>query len=133
MVTRIDWTVIAIAAGVGLAVIVPGALASGVLADQAGGWVVWLFLGLVVAGFTLSGVVAGHLRSDTPMAHGALAGAGAFLGALAVGLASAALHDRSLSVAAIPLAALLAVTAGVAGSLLADVADRRAARRALHH
>jgi hypothetical protein len=129
VVARIDWTVIAIAAGVGLAVIVPGALASGVLADQAGSWVVWLFLGLVVVGFTLSGVVAGHLRSDTPMVHGALGAAVAFLGALAVGLVSAALHDRSLSVAAVPLAALLAVTAGVGGSLLADLVDRRAIRR----
>lgn len=130
-VTRIGWTAIAIAAGVGLVVIVPAALVSGVVADRTGGWVVWLFLAIALSGFALSGVVAGHLRSDTPMVHGALGGAATFLGALVVGLVSAALRDRSLSVAALPVAALLAVTAGVAGSLLADVVDRRTSRRAL--
>jgi hypothetical protein len=128
-VTRIDWTVVALAAGGGLVIIAPGALVSEMVAGRVGGWVVWPFLALVLTGFTVSGLVAGRLRDDTPMLHGALGAAFAFLAALVAGVVIAALRDRPLSLAAIPLTALLALTAGVAGSLLADLGRRRAVRR----
>ncbi|MEL6981534.1 MAG: hypothetical protein AAFO29_03835 [Actinomycetota bacterium] len=130
MVARIDWTAAATAAGAGLAVIVPGAVLSGLIVDRAGSWVVWLFLAVVVAGFGLVGLVAGRLRTDTPMLHGAAGALIAFVVAAAIGLALAAVRDRSISIIAVPLAALTAVTAGIAGSLLADVLHRRNRRRA---
>lgn len=128
MVARIDLHAVMAAAGGGLAVILPGAALSGLLADRSGSWVVWPFLAIIVAGFLVTGLVAGRLRSDTPMLHGALGAASAFVVALVVGLVVAALRDRSISIVAVPLAALVAVTAGVGGGLLADVLHRRAGR-----
>ena len=49
--------------------------------------------------------------------------------ALIVGLLIAAVRDNSISLVAVPLAALVAVTAGVAGALLADALRRRGLRR----
>lgn len=129
MVARIDLTAVATAAGVGLAVILAGAAVSGVLASRAGGLVVWLFLAVVVTGFASAGLVAGHLRSDTPMLHGALGAAAAYAIALLIGLVVAALRNRSINIVAVPLAALTAITAGVAGSLLADAVHRHTLRR----
>ncbi len=126
---RIDWTAVGTAAGAGLALILAGAAVSAPLASRTGDWVVWPFLALVLLGFAAAGSLAGHLRPDTPMLHGALAAGGAFIGALAVGLVTAAVTDRSLSVAAVPVGALAAVTAGVGGGLLAELVGRRATLR----
>ena len=129
MVTRIDWMVVGLAAGAGLVLIVPGAALSALVADRTGDWAVWPFLALVLAGFGVSGAVAGGIRSDTPMVHGALGAAAAFAVALAVGLVAAVLRGRSISLAVVPLTLLLAVTAGVGGSLLVDLVHRRRLRR----
>lgn len=127
---RIDWTAAATAAGAGLGVIVPGALASELVVGRAGSWLVWLFLAVILGGFGLSGLVAGRLRNDTPILHGVAGALIAFVVAATVGLVIAAVRDRSISIIALPLAALSAVTAGVAGSLLGDVLRRRSRRRA---
>lgn len=121
--------VIAMAAGAGLVVIGLGAVSSEILAGRTGGWVVWPLLLVALGGFTVSGLVAGRLRPDTPIAHGAMAAAVAFAAALALGLLLASLRNRSVSLAVIPLTALIAVTLGVSGSLLADTTRRRAAVR----
>lgn len=126
---RIDWTATATAAGAGLAIIIPGAVVSELVVDRAGSWLVWVFLAVIASGFGLAGMVAGRLRTDTPMLHGAAGALLAFVVAGAVGLAVAALRDRSISIIALPLAALTAVTAGIAGALLADALHRRARRR----
>ncbi len=130
IVARIDGTAVMTAAGAGLAIILPGAALSGLAAARSGAWVVWLFLAIIFAGFATAGLVAGRLRTDTPVLHGAAGAAGAFVVAAIVGLLVAAFRDRSISVVAVPLAAVAAVTAGVAGALLADRLHRRSIR---HH
>lgn len=129
VVARIDWTAVMTSAATGLAIIVPGAALSGVVADRTGGWVVWLFLAVIFAGFGAAGMVAGRLRTDTPVLHGAAGAAGAFVVAAIAGLLVAAVRDRSISIVAVPLAAVAAVTAGVGGALLADRLHRRSVRQ----
>jgi hypothetical protein len=120
VVTRIDWTVVRTAATGGLIVIVPGALLSGMLADRWAGWPLWVFLAVVLGGFGVAGFVAGRLRRDTPILHGALASVAACAVALAIGLVLASSRGQGIGWAAAPVTAVLAVTAGVAGSLLGD-------------
>ncbi len=129
MVARIDGTAVMTAAGAGLAIILPGAALSGLVADRSGTWVVWLFLAVIFAGFATAGLVAGRLRNDTPVLHGAAGAGAAFVIAAIVGLLVAAFRDRSISVVAVPLAAVAAVTAGVGGALLADRLHRRSVRQ----
>lgn len=129
MVTRIDYATVTIAAGGGLAVILPGAALSALVAARSDGASVWLSLAVIVAGFTVAGLVAGRRRNDTPILHGALGAGAAFVIALTVGLTIAAFRDRSISVVAIPIGALAAITAGVGGSLVADLTRRRSMRR----
>ena len=126
---RIDWITVATGAGGGLAVILPGAALSQLVTSRTGGGIVWLFLAVILTGFGTTGFLAGHRRRDTPMLHGALAAIVAFAIALLVGMVAAALRDRSISIVAVPLAALAAITTGVGGSLLADGLHRRARRR----
>lgn len=125
--TRIDWTVVRTAATGGLIVIVPGALASDLLADRWSGWPVWLYLAVVLVGFAVAGSMAGRLRADTPILHGALSAALTFLVTVAIGLALASARGRAISWAAVPVAGVLAVTSGVAGALLGDRLHRRIA------
>lgn len=108
--------------------IIPAAfLSSVVFQDGAAGWV-WLFLVLILIGFTVAGYVAGRLRPDTPMLHGALGGLLAFVVAQVFGLVVTLSQGESVVWIAIPLTALLAVCLGVAGSLLSDLVHRRTAR-----
>ncbi len=83
----------------------------------------------LVVGFGLAGLVAGRLRTDTPLAHGAAGAGAAFVVAAVIGLLLAAVRDQSIGLVALPVAALTAVTAGVGGALLADVLRRRGLRR----
>ena len=127
--TRIDWNAVGTAAGGGLAIILVGAALSAPLADRAGGWMAWAFLAIALLGFALAGAVAGRLRNDTPLVHGA-AGAGVtFLVALAIGLTIASITDRPIALAALPIGAAAAVTTGVAGALTADALHRRGRHR----
>jgi CHASE2 domain-containing sensor protein len=128
-VKRIDWTIVRTGATAGLLVVVPAAIiANRALGGRASNGWVWLFLLVVMAGFGLSGVVAGRLRSDTPMLHGALAAALACVVTQVFGLIVAVSGDGSVSLLVAPLALLLAVSAGVAGSLAGDRFSRRRRR-----
>ena len=113
------------AAGVGLAIVLAGAALSAPVVGRAGGWEAWLFLAIALSGFALAGIVAGRLRDDTPVLHGALGAATAYLVALVVGLVIVSIADRAISLVAIPVGAVAAVTAGVAGALVADGVHRR--------
>ncbi len=127
--TQVDWTIVRTAASAGLLLLVPGALVAGRVADgrSVGGWA-WLFLALVIAGFTLCGLVAGRLRSDTPMLHGALGAAVAFVFAQLFGTVVNLAGGGSVDWAAIVLTAPVALAAGVGGALLGDRLHRRSLR-----
>lgn len=106
----------------------PGAIGSALLLDDgAQGWS-WLFFFVILAGFTFAGYIAGRLRPDTPLAHGATAAFATFVVAQVFGLVTTVVRDDRISVVAILLAALLALSMGVAGSMISDRVHRRAAR-----
>ncbi|MGI9598863.1 MAG: hypothetical protein ACR2QK_22045 [Acidimicrobiales bacterium] len=127
--SRFDWTIVRTAATGGLIIIVPGAFIADQLLDgsAARGWT-WLFLVLVLAGFAAAGYIAGRLRTDTPMLHGATSAFVAFVVAQAFGIVVTMARGGSINWITIPLTALVAVSMGVAGALLSDRVHRRATR-----
>lgn len=127
--SRFDWTIVRTAATGGLIIIVPGAFIAAQLFDgsRPQGWA-WLFLALILGGFAVAGFIAGRLRSDTPMAHGALSALVAFVVAQGFGIVVTLNRGGSISWISIPLTALLAVSMGVAGALVSDRFHRRATR-----
>lgn len=128
--STLDWTIVRTAATGGLIIIVPGAfLAALLVTDDSAGWA-WPFLAVVLFGFAVAGYVAGRLRDDTPMLHGAISALTAFVVAQVFGIATTASRGGSISWATIPLTAILAVSMGVAGSLLSDQIRRRRTRLA---
>ena len=126
-VPHVHWTVIRLAVAVGLSVVIPAALVAQVLADEheeSSGWVL-LFFVVTVLGFVLAGFVAGRLRSDTPLSHGATAGAVTWAAVQVFGTVRRVVADESVSWLGIVFAGMLAVTAGVAGGAFGDWFRRR--------
>ena len=124
---HVHWRVIRLAVLVGLAVVIPAALIAQVLGDEhdeRDGWVVVFFV-LTVLGFVLAGFVAGRLRSDTPMSHGATAAALTWAAVQVFGTTRRLLIGESVSWLALVFAGMMAVTAGVAGGAFADWFRRR--------
>lgn len=124
-VSKFDWTIVRTAATGGLIIIVPGAIGSGLLFEDGPTGLVWLFFAIVLAGFGVAGYIAGRLRTDTPLAHGAISALLAFAVAQLFGIVTSLTRGDGISWIAIPLTALLALSMGVAGALLSDVAHRR--------
>jgi hypothetical protein len=76
----VDWRVVAKAAAIGLAIIVPVTVLRVVLDREMtnfddSGWIYPLFL-LILVAYGVAGWVAGRARPDEPFTHGALAGIG---------------------------------------------------------
>lgn len=128
--STLDWTIVRTAATGGLILIVPGAFIAALLPTDGSSIWVWPFLALVLIGFGVAGYVAGRLRDDTPMLHGAVSALVAFVVAQLFGLAAIASRGGSISWAAIPLTAVLAASMGVTGALVSDQVRRRRTRMA---
>lgn len=129
--SRLDWTIVRTAATGGLLILVPGALGAGLLVDDgsSAAWA-WPFAVIILIGFGVAGYVAGRLRPDTPMLHGAVGAFLAYLVAQVLAAVAGLVDGGGLNWAAASLTALLAVTLGVAGALLSDVVHRHRLRRA---
>ncbi len=128
--STIDWTIVRTAATGGLIIIVPGAFLSRLAFDDGPAAAAWFFLVLVLLGFAAAGVIAGRLRQDTPLLHGAVSALLAFVVAQVFGIVSTLARGDSISWIVIPLTALLAAAMGVAGGLASDVIHRRMTRAA---
>lgn len=128
VVNSLDWTVIRTAATAGLLVIVPGAFLSSVVFSDPPAGLAWVFFTLVLAGFGVAGYVAGRLRPDTPMLHGAISAVLAFVVAQVFGMILTFSRGGSIVWVAIPLTVLLAASFGIAGGLASDLVHRRALR-----
>ena len=77
---RISWGIVARAALIGLAVVVPVTIARVAIDREVGdvdasGWIYPLFV-LILVGYVVAGVVAGRGRPDLALTHGTLAGVG---------------------------------------------------------
>jgi hypothetical protein len=106
--------------GVALSVAVPFALiAELVVDDSTPGAVVFLFVAILLVALTLGGFVAGTRAPDAPLSHGALAAIAAWVvvpGLTAIGKLAVGDDVRIVSVA---FNALLSVSMGVIGGLIA--------------
>lgn len=118
----VTWPAVLRGATVALAIALPASVLSG-LADGAGradddSGVVFLFLGLALAGMALGGAIAARRRPDAPLTHGALAAFCAFVPLQLLGAASQVIRDdtSALSVLGVLFSATLLTTSGMLGA-----------------
>ncbi len=124
----LDRLVVARGAAAGLLLAVPATIANGILADQEDRSAGWSLVTLVVlvAGFAVAGVSAGHERPDDGRRHGVAAALVAFVPVQALAIVNRLDRDAGFSAFSFLLTALLAAGAGAVGGALGA---RRAARR----
>ncbi|MFT7601262.1 MAG: hypothetical protein ACI8TP_004213 [Acidimicrobiales bacterium] len=129
VVRNLDWPVVRFGAGYGLALIIPAALISAVLASSdSSSNLAFLFSFLILIGFVVAGYVAGNRRTDTPMMHGAAAALSCYVVVQLFGLLRRLAAGDDINLFTYPLAALFAATCGVAGAVFADWNRRRLSR-----
>ena len=122
----IDWRAVRAGAIVALVFAAPAAIVSAIVVDDDSGTVVFVFYVVIIIGMLAGGFVAGSKRPDTPLTHGAVAAATAYViaQALAVLIKLAKGSDvRSPAVYVFNL--LLMASIGVVGGF---IAERRNAR-----
>jgi hypothetical protein len=121
-VSTINWAIVRTSVLAGAAVTALAVVSSATLAALGAGATgrLWLFAALIVAAFAVTGVAAGRPRPPTPVLHGGISALLVCGGALLVGVIAASLRSEPISWAAVPVAALLALTTGVAGAILGD-------------
>ncbi len=131
VVRRFDWTVIRSSATVGLLIVVPAAVISDLLFDRTDAlWLSLLFAIATLLGFMAAGYAAGRQRTDIPMSHGAMAALVCYAVVQVFGTIKRLLAGEEVNVLAYPFIAMIALTCGLAGALLADWHVRRTRRTA---
>ncbi|MCP3987507.1 MAG: hypothetical protein GY724_00400 [Actinomycetia bacterium] len=129
MISSIGWPVVFSSGFVGLVILVPAAGLAWVLVDNPDRPQTWAFLVVALLAFTAAGFVAGRRRRDIPMIHGGLAALGTFVVAQLIGMGVQLAGGYGISLAAVVMGALLAVSCGVWGALGADWLARVRGRR----
>lgn len=124
-VLNLDWHVVRTAATAGLLLLVPAAIGAALLVDESnrGLWS-FLFFAVTMLGFVIAGFGAGRLRTDTPMVHGLAAAWAAWAVIQAFGVIRRLAAGEEITWLALPLTALIAAAAGVAGAIFADWSRR---------
>jgi putative membrane protein (TIGR04086 family) len=122
----IDWKAVSAGVVAALALALPAALIGAVVVDDESSNSVFVFFLVIMAGMLVGGFVAGSKRPDTPLTHGAIAGAVAYgisqtLTVLVRLLGGTVLRSPVVYV----FNALLAASLGIVGG---RVAERRNAR-----
>lgn len=120
---RLDWRAIGIGAAVAIAISLPLAILSQVLSDfgdGGGSAIVILFFFLVLAGFVVGGFVAGSKRAESPLTHGILAAAAAYLLVQAVGIVLNLARGDELDLFGLVFNAGLAAAMGLLGGWIAN-------------
>ncbi len=129
MTTSIGWPVVLSSGFVGLVILLPAAGLAWAMVDSPGRPQTWSFLVVTLLAFTVAGFAAGRRRRDIPMIHGALAALCTFIVAQLIGAGVQLARGDGISVAAIVMGALLAISCGVGGALGADWLARIRGRR----
>lgn len=123
---NLDWAAIRHAATGGLVVLVPAAILTEIFVDgSSGGALAFLFFAITMFGFATAGFGAGRLRSDRPMVHGMIAALAAWAVIQAFGVIKLLIAGDDITWLALPLTALIASSAGVAGAVFADWSRRK--------
>ncbi len=125
LLANLEWP--AILAGALVAGVVGVAVTLGVAAVDPDDGSPLLLLATVgaLAGFLTGGIVAAYRTTDRPATHGALAAAAAFVVVQAVGIVRRLIVGDDLSWLSYAYFGLLAMTTGLAGGYLGQIARRR--------
>ncbi|MGF1600334.1 MAG: hypothetical protein ACFCVK_26120 [Acidimicrobiales bacterium] len=125
----LDWTAVGAGAVAGLVPLAIVGIVGSVAVDDDPS-IAWsaAFLAVALATFTGAGVVAGHLRRDTPMAHGGAAAVVVAAVAQVVAIGTLRLDDRPVDWLLVPVALIVAAACGVAGALGSEWFGRRRQR-----
>ena len=122
----IDWRAVGTGVVAALALALPAALIGAIVVDDESNNGVFVFFLVIMAGMLFGGFVAGSKRRDTPLTHGALAGAVAYVIAQVITVLVRLLGGTDLrSPVVYVFNALLAASLGIVG---ARFAERRNAR-----
>ena len=122
----VDWRAVGTGAVAALVFAIPTGVISAIVVDDDTGAALFVFYAVILASMLFGGFVAGSKRPDTPLSHGALAAATAYVVAQSVTLVVKVASGSALSSPVVYVFnLLLAACLGVAGAL---VADRRNAR-----
>lgn len=125
--SKVDWTAVRSGALVAIAICLPFALVSQVLAGDGEGnpsGIVYLLYFAVLAGFVIGGFVAGQRASGTPYTSGAVAALCGFVAIQTAGVIVRLVDGDEIRIVLIVTNALLAYGAGLLG---AGIASRRMA------
>lgn len=126
MIRDIDWRAVGAGVVAALVLALPAGLVGAVVVTKDADNRVFVFLLLILAAMLVGGFVAGSKRPDTPLTHGALAGAGAYLLAQSMTVFISLLLGNDLkSPVVYVFNTLLSASFGVVGGL---IAERRIAR-----
>ena len=122
----IEWRAVGAGVVAALALALPAGMIGAVVVDDESNNGVFVFFLVIMAGMLVGGFIAGSKRPDSPLTHGALAGAAAYALAQVVTILIRVLDGTDLRSPVVYIFnALLAASLGIVGGL---VAERRNAR-----
>jgi putative membrane protein (TIGR04086 family) len=117
----IDWRAVRAGAIAALVFAAPAAIISAIVVDDDSGAVVFVFYAVIIIGMLVGGFVAGSKRPDTPLTHGAVAAATAYVIAQALAvLIKLAKGSEVRSPAVYVFNLLLMASIGVVGGFIAE-------------
>ncbi|MFP5317016.1 MAG: hypothetical protein ACLGI2_01835 [Acidimicrobiia bacterium] len=124
----IDWRAVGAGAALALAVMVSTMVAVEVVDATVGinpgsNWV-FLFYLVALGGLAAGGRLAARRRPDAPLAHGLLAALAAYAAVAGLGIVLRLTVDRGPDPVALAFNALMAASAGILGTLVAERASR---------
>ncbi|MDY7101342.1 MAG: hypothetical protein S0880_09160 [Actinomycetota bacterium] len=127
MIPVLDQRSVAVGAAVSAVIVVPASLIGDSLGADDGDGSAWVFvfLGLVVVGFALGGYVAATANPNMPYLHGVAAAVAAFAAVQLIGLCRKVLAGDDVLWFAMCFRALVAMTFGMVGGIVADSVRRR--------
>ena len=115
-----DWRAVAIGAALAATVLAVTIAVAAVIGLDGGSDWVFLVYAVALAGLAAGGRLAAARRPDAPLAHGLLAALLAYATFVVVAVAARLVLDRGLDVVALTFNALMAASAGILGTVVAE-------------
>lgn len=124
---RIDWRAVAMGAALAVAVLAVTIAVVAVVDLEGGSNWVFVLYAVALAGLAAGGWLAAARRPQAPLAHGLLAALLAYAVVAVVAVVARVVLDRGLDVVALTFNALMAASAGILGTVVAERWPGRAA------